>query len=577
MAKIIKLEINNFRGYVNLPLTFAIDQSFVCFVGRGDSGKSTILEAISVVLSPNWNLTFHDTDFYNCDTKNPIEIKASLIDFPENFLSEEKFGLYLRSLAPDSGEITDDFIDETDEALKPVLTIRLFIDESLEPKWTITNTRQQEDKPISGADRALLNCYMISDYLDRHFSWNKGNPLYALLRTIENQDVSSEKNVIIQSLRDAKKTIDKCKFEELKEVTDLIKAEAASFGLNILNAHTTLDVKELSIKDGRISLHEDAIPFRLKGKGSKRLASLAIQSALVSNGGIMLIDEVEQGLEPDRAKQLVRSLKQNQAGQIFLTTHSREVITELESQDLTLVIRDKDNSDVKVRRLSRAKEKLQAAVRACSEAFFAQKVIVCEGKTEIGICRALDKYRKTKGLPLMSFADCAYVLGEGSSLVSHTKEINEAEFKTALFCDSDNESTNNEKSNLRTANIDVFDCEDSKNIEGQVFNDLPWDGVRQLIDYVLTTHKKGNLDDLKTAVKSKYPDDKEFADNALEEDSSEIRIALAAASTTKDKEWFKRLDHGEAMGQIIFQYMDVMDNENHLKQMLLQLSNWIDG
>ena len=45
---------------------------------------------------------------------------------------------------------------------KPVLTIRLFVDESLEPKWTITNTRQQEDKPISGSDRALLNCYASS-------------------------------------------------------------------------------------------------------------------------------------------------------------------------------------------------------------------------------------------------------------------------------------------------------------------------------------------------------------------------------------------------------------------------------
>ena len=179
MAKIVKLEINNFRGLVSLLLTFNLDQSLICFVGRGDSGKSTILEAISIALSPSWNLPFHDTDFHNCEPKNPIEIKVSLIDFPEKFLSDDKFGLYLRSLNSDSGEIVDDFVDETDEASKPVLTIRLFVDESLEPKWTITNTRQQEDKPISGFDRALLNCYMISDYLDRHFSWNKGNPLYA--------------------------------------------------------------------------------------------------------------------------------------------------------------------------------------------------------------------------------------------------------------------------------------------------------------------------------------------------------------------------------------------------------------
>ncbi len=54
----------------------------------------------------------------------------------------------------------------------------------------------------------------------------------------------------------------------------------------------------------------------MKGKGSKRLASFAIQSALVEAGGIMLVDEIEQGLEPDRIKQLVRTLKEQKSGQI---------------------------------------------------------------------------------------------------------------------------------------------------------------------------------------------------------------------------------------------------------------------
>lgn len=31
------------------------DKDFVCLLGRGDSGKTTILDAISLVLSPNWN------------------------------------------------------------------------------------------------------------------------------------------------------------------------------------------------------------------------------------------------------------------------------------------------------------------------------------------------------------------------------------------------------------------------------------------------------------------------------------------------------------------------------------------
>jgi len=51
---------------------------------------------------------------------------------------------------------------------------------------------------------------------------------------------------------------------------------------------------------------------------------------LVKCGGIILIDEIEQGLEPDRIKNLIRSLYKNTKGQIFIATHSQGVIEELE-------------------------------------------------------------------------------------------------------------------------------------------------------------------------------------------------------------------------------------------------------
>jgi predicted ATP-dependent endonuclease of OLD family len=40
MATLYNLKIKNFRGVQNL------DNGSVCVIGRGDSGKSTILEAI---------------------------------------------------------------------------------------------------------------------------------------------------------------------------------------------------------------------------------------------------------------------------------------------------------------------------------------------------------------------------------------------------------------------------------------------------------------------------------------------------------------------------------------------------
>jgi len=301
MAKIIQLDIKNYRGIKNLHLEFKTDQNLISLIGRGDSGKTTILDAISSVLTPSWNLNFFDTDFYDCDHNQELEIIVSLINIPEKLLSENKYGLYIRAFNMQNNEIIDDIaIEDLSGNLHPALTIKLTVDNSLEPNWVVTNSREQHDKPISGVDRALLNCYMVSDYVDRHFSWNKGNPLYALLKSTESNENSDSSNIVIQYLRKAKEEIDKNDFKSLDITTELIKSQAAKLGLDISDTTTTLDSRELSIKDGRISLHENSVPFRLKGKGSKRLASIAIQSALVRIGGIMLIDEVEQGLEPDR-------------------------------------------------------------------------------------------------------------------------------------------------------------------------------------------------------------------------------------------------------------------------------------
>lgn len=75
MSLITSLSIKNCRGIKSLSHDFGSER-FVILIGRGDSGKSSLLSAIFSVLSPSWNLTFSDLDFYNQDTNAPIEIEA---------------------------------------------------------------------------------------------------------------------------------------------------------------------------------------------------------------------------------------------------------------------------------------------------------------------------------------------------------------------------------------------------------------------------------------------------------------------------------------------------------------------
>ena len=89
MAILHSLEINNFRGIKDFKHDFH-KSKLICLVGRGDSGKTTILDAISYVLSSNWNITFYDSDFYKCDIEKPIEIIANLINIPDFCSSSPK-------------------------------------------------------------------------------------------------------------------------------------------------------------------------------------------------------------------------------------------------------------------------------------------------------------------------------------------------------------------------------------------------------------------------------------------------------------------------------------------------------
>lgn len=565
MAKIVEFEIKNYRGIHSFFLR--LDRDVVCLVGRGDSGKTTILEAIKSVLSPAWNLPFYDTDFYKLNSEQPIEIIASIANVPEYLISEHKYGLWIRTLCRGTGVVTDD-ITAGDVN---VLTIKLTVGGDLEPKWTIVNGRKAEEANISAGDRSKLNCFMISDFIDSHFSWNKGNPLNSLLKLHEVE--AGKEMIVLDAIREAKEKIDKADYAHFSGVMAVIKKQAASLGLNLDGIQTTLDFKDISLKEGKVSLHKEDVPFRLMGKGSKRLASMAIQTAISRVGGIALIDEIEQGLEPDRVRQLTRTLKDDNEGQVIITTHSREVAIELEAKNLLVVNANRDTGEVRAEFLDLDDGELQGVIRACPEAFFSQKVIVCEGATEVGVCRALDAYRREHGKGPMSFSDCAYVDGTGHSFTERALKIRKAGLKVSVLCDSDvDDDLKPTKEELVAEEIVIFDSSEGNSFEDQIFSDLPWNAIDELLEYVAEAHGKTEAS-LTDAVKAKY--DGDFPENWKLADTAAMRAALAKASVVKKKEWFKTVSHGEKLGQVIFKYFDEMTGRR-LHLALNDLSEWID-
>lgn len=565
--QILEVNIKNFRGIKEYRQVFG-EKQIICLVGKGDSGKSTILEAISLVLSPTWNIPFNDNDFHLKNLTSPIEIEVS-IKIPQDFILESKFGLYMRFWDKETGMI----YDEPNENFAKVLTIKLIVDETLEPKWYVYNKCQNDNiKEISQSDRAKFNCLMISDYIDRHFTWNTGSPLYSLLSSKEKQ---SYKNGHIEPMRQALQDINKCDFSTF----DTCFTDKVEFGLlDLSDTKTYMDAKDIYSNSNKLSIHDkDGIPYRLKGKGTKRLLSTALQLANVDNYTITLIDEIEQGLEPYRIKNLITTLKTKKSNQIFITTHSNQVVTELDADNIYIVREDNEKHIT-----LNVPTELQNVIRAFPDVLFAQKIIVCEGKTELGLCKAIDNKRiKNNELP-MSYYGCIPICGEGSKFYEYCEKLNSLEYPLLVFCDSDLKD-DNKKNYLKSLGITILDCEKGNCIEKQIFQDLNFESIIQLIKFVIEEKYHQSEESFIQSIRAKY---KQFPEDWQDKkyDIQEIRTAFADASLEKPEKkdntsckslWFKYEGGGRVLGDIIFGNYDDINDEKCIKKQIKYIEDWI--
>lgn len=190
MAKLRFLKISHFRGIKNFEQIFG--DGITCIIGRGDSCKSTILDAIAYVFAPSWSIRLNDSDFYMCDTTSPIVIEGVVSDIPDELIL--KYSNHLRGITKDYQLVDDMESEEAHDAL-PALTIRLTIRKDLEPSWEVVSYNGVESSIIKATDRGKLNVFSVSEYTDRHFSLNKGNPLYSLYQQLNGNHIADDEIV----------------------------------------------------------------------------------------------------------------------------------------------------------------------------------------------------------------------------------------------------------------------------------------------------------------------------------------------------------------------------------------------
>lgn len=562
---ITNLEIENFRGIKQGNLSFPLDSRVICMIGAGDSTKSTILRAIEWVFWPTWNLIACDNDFYNCDTSNHIVIRGTFKEIPSKLLSEDKFGLYLRRphvlLAPGIN-------DEPEDGSDYCLTIQLTIDGTLEPKWEVVCNRK-EARPISHSDRKLLSVANVGGNCAKDMVWGK----YSVL-----QKYADAKGVLHDAHTAALREIaSHADLHALDEVGETLVNVGQQYGVGFES-----DIKnKMFIQNGSFSssvgLFDGNTPLNQKGTGSQRLLSMGLNIQASAGNALLVIDEVESGLEPYRLRSLLNEFRTTHtaAGQVIMTTHSPIAVAECTIGEL-LVVQSKDGttnlfqvkSDDTV-----ANATMQAEIRKNAEAFLCKRLIVCEGKTEIGFIRALDTYLAKSKNYRMAFKGVGTADGGGSSIFTCTKVLRSCGYDVCLLMDSDLPEEEDQKTDLLWDGVSVFDWDTPNALEEQLFFDVPTDVATTMLN--IAVNERG-IDSVKTHLATRHI--------AFEVDGDRIKLSSMIpadqkiiGTIAKQKSWFKRIDLGEMLGNVVFENWECVKSDAKLKTVVDALARWVTG
>jgi hypothetical protein len=320
-----------------------------------------------------------------------------------------------------------------------------------------------------------------------------------------------------------------------------------------------LESQALSLNVGGFGLYDGDIPLRRLGLGSRRLLAVAMQREATIGHGVALIDELENGLEPHRQRRAVRLLRQPAGegtdGQLVMTTHSPAVLAELDCQEIRIV-----RSQGGITQIMKVDKSLHPVVLKSSEAFFSRRVIVCEGKTELGLCLRLDEWWSESG-PSFALSGVALADGGGTDSASRAAAFAAMGYDVALLVDSDCDLEPGPEA-LEAAGAVVLRWNGACATEERLTLDLPWEGV---VEMVALAQAERGAESVRGAVATRL----DIPAHALPMnphdwrtlEAGELRVRAAVGSAAKKHKgngregWFKRVDLAHELGGIIVNHL----------------------
>lgn len=533
--KVVQLSIANFRGIKSADLHF---HGHTLLVGPNNVGKSTLCEALDLVLGPDRISRFppvEEFDFHNADylqppaaeggepTPIPIRIAVVLVDISAEI--ENRCGQHLefwntverRVLGP----------GEAAEANPPVVVSCLRLEtlakynpeeDEFEARTYFTHSPNAEPDELARVGKDIKRLFGFL-YLRavrtgaRALSLERGSLLDVILRLRGTRAGLWEK--AIERLRGLDIERDAT---NLKPVLQSIEARLGKYIATDVPGQTTkLHVSQLTREHLRktiaffltMSPEQEPVPFQQVGTGTLNVLVLALLSFIADlkpSSVIFAMEEPEIALPPHTQRRIADYLL-HKTTQAFTTSHSPFVIERFEPEQTVLLSRGPDSSVVGQRVSDssglKGNDFRRYARRGLTECMLGKGAIVVEGLTEFNAlpvaARKMEEANEV--LQPLDIAGVAFFDAETEGqMPKFGNFFKSLGLKTFGFYDT---AARNAQRKQELANAYDIDCEHQHDgFEALVVAEVPVDRQWSFLDDLRETGDCGNF-----VIPSARPDD----------------------------------------------------------------------
>lgn len=374
------IQIQNFRNFKDIKIKLSNKN---VFFGMNDVGKTNFLFALRFLFDKSIRKNgFSNSDFYNKDTSNPIEIIVKInikdINDEDNAKIRSRIKGNIRS-SQDSVYIKlEATYNESEMSADPILY------------WggDLSELGEIRTRGYTTDLDSIFNVFYINAYVDLYRFFKKNAT--TLLKNDDKSDALKMEKI--------RNTIDMLN-NKISSLSGIKKFEKEVSPRYQLYRNDSIEIKvksEIAVN----GLYENVIPYirqegtdnlyPTSGEGRKKLLVYSIYGLLAENEeatkiNLFLIEEPENHLH--RALQLSLSrylFNESDSKYLFLTTHSSLILTEMNQVNLVRIYNsNKINSASIFYEVPKEYKNLRLKLnKGLSEAIFADRVLLVEGPSE---------------------------------------------------------------------------------------------------------------------------------------------------------------------------------------------------